>query len=159
MIELITVYTLGHDAELFLVTEKRSATFEPFIRLRNVLVIFYDMSSSFPLTRAFIFPCRLERTVPMAAGMVAFGAIPTVTASPLVTVNTREGRCKTSISGGSGTRCPIRARFPPAAADKIASRALWPPDLNLVVKAITQKMVLHLSKVLGSRISASIWTS
>ena len=82
----------------FLVTEKRSATFEPFIRLRNVLVIFYDMSSSFPLTRAFIFPCRLERTVPMAAGMVAFGAIPTVTASPLVTVNTREGRCKTSIS-------------------------------------------------------------
>ena len=82
----------------FLVTEKRSATFEPFIRLRNVLVIFYDTSSSFPLTRAFIFPCRLERTVPMAAGMVAFGAIPTVTASPLVTVNTREGRCKTSIS-------------------------------------------------------------
>lgn len=34
----------------------------------------------------------------MAAGMVAFGAMPTVTASHLVTVNTRDGRCKTSFS-------------------------------------------------------------
>ena len=49
------------------------------------------------IERVFYFPCRLERAVPMAAGMVAFGAMPTVAASHLVTVNTRDGRCKTSF--------------------------------------------------------------